>query len=285
MKHSNKVDHRPSLQFYPDDWISDTALALCSLEAQGAWIRLLCHMHRSPERGVLLDAQSMPIDAQGLARLIATNDAQAMQILCELTTRGVASKRDDGAIYNRRMVRESCSENARTMHGRHAASMRWSMPKHGSSSPTPTPAPSPASKKGVATAASAAAEPRFTIPKPIVTVATAFGLNGYCGKLLKDGYEPQRLLAWLLVLARRKPEKPAAWLCGCVKGGKQPAEAYMAEALALLRSRDAEIAAENGQPVPSLAAVLPVAEVRGEPFAQKRNRVLNELKDAEGGGR
>lgn len=126
-------------------------------------------------------------------------------------------------------------------------------------------------------------KPARTIPKPIVTVAKAFGLVGYCGKLLKAGYEPQRLLAWLLLMARRKPDEPAKWLTACIRGGKQPAEAYMSEALALLSARDAEIAAEHGEPAPSFAAVLPVAEVRGESFAARRNRALNALRDAEGG--
>ena len=39
----------PFMQFYPSDWIQDTQVL--SLEAQGAWIKLLCAMWIAPERG------------------------------------------------------------------------------------------------------------------------------------------------------------------------------------------------------------------------------------------
>jgi len=159
MKHSHKTDGRPSLQFYPDDWISDSSLTMCSLEAQGAWIKLLCHMFRSPERGVLLNANGMRIDADGVARLLAVGVQDAERILCELDTAGVYSKRDDGAIYNRRMYRDECARRAKSNAGRHAAKARWAMRKHGSTTPSPSPSPTPKVKNTCSELGKQAAEP------------------------------------------------------------------------------------------------------------------------------
>lgn len=41
----------PFMQFYPADWLQDTSCL--SLEAQGAWMRLICAMWVAPERGKL----------------------------------------------------------------------------------------------------------------------------------------------------------------------------------------------------------------------------------------
>ena len=39
----------PFMQFYPADWLQDTQIL--SLEAQGAWIKILCALHIASERG------------------------------------------------------------------------------------------------------------------------------------------------------------------------------------------------------------------------------------------
>src|SRR5690606_27094568 len=44
---------RPSFQFYPADWISNTKLQLCTFEEQAVWLRLLCLFHDSDEYGIL----------------------------------------------------------------------------------------------------------------------------------------------------------------------------------------------------------------------------------------
>jgi len=44
--------HLPFMQFYPADWIQDTQVL--TLEAQGAWIKILCAMWVAPVRGKLI---------------------------------------------------------------------------------------------------------------------------------------------------------------------------------------------------------------------------------------
>src|SRR3990167_9106892 len=43
------MSHLPFMQFYPADWLQDTQVL--SLEAQGAWIKILCAIHAASERG------------------------------------------------------------------------------------------------------------------------------------------------------------------------------------------------------------------------------------------
>ncbi len=44
---------RPSFQFYPGDWSSNTNLRRCTHEEKGLWLDILCLMHDSQEYGVL----------------------------------------------------------------------------------------------------------------------------------------------------------------------------------------------------------------------------------------
>lgn len=52
-KHRGGVmSKKPSFQFYPGDWLKDTALRLCSPAARGIWMDMLCLLHECPQRGV-----------------------------------------------------------------------------------------------------------------------------------------------------------------------------------------------------------------------------------------
>jgi len=67
---------------------------------------MLCLMHESDERGVLLLAGN-PMPVEALARILNLDEILLNQILSTLIAYGVASRREeDGAIYNRRMVRD-----------------------------------------------------------------------------------------------------------------------------------------------------------------------------------
>jgi hypothetical protein len=43
----------PAFQFYPGDWLKDSALRRCSATARGAWIDILCLMFECDNRGIL----------------------------------------------------------------------------------------------------------------------------------------------------------------------------------------------------------------------------------------
>lgn len=97
---------RPSLQFYPGDWRKDPAVQSLDYFDRGVWIELLCIMHESSERGVLLlNGTPMPVEA--LQNLLGLDNQTTTKTLATLQARGVAKVRQsDGAIYSKRMVED-----------------------------------------------------------------------------------------------------------------------------------------------------------------------------------
>jgi hypothetical protein len=96
----------PALQFYPADWRKDPGVQSLSRHDKSVWFDMLCIMHESDERGVLLLA-GKPMPEEALARILNLDNQEVKQILSTLLTYGVASQRqEDGAIYCRRMVRD-----------------------------------------------------------------------------------------------------------------------------------------------------------------------------------
>jgi hypothetical protein len=107
---------RPSFQFYPGDWLHETALRACSLAARGLWIDMLCFMHQGIPYGHLTlpapkggtkDATNVahcPILPPILARMVGCDAHEAQSLLTELEAAGVFSRTNDAVIYSRRMV-------------------------------------------------------------------------------------------------------------------------------------------------------------------------------------
>lgn len=117
MKKSNKQDGRPAFLFFPNDWLSSPDLNSCSLEAQGLWIKILCIMYQSPERGVLLLSSGKQIDNKMLAKICGVDEQNINKLLIELEDTGVLSRLDNQGIYNRRMYREGQISKTRSEAG------------------------------------------------------------------------------------------------------------------------------------------------------------------------
>lgn len=92
----------PWLKFYPSDWRSDPALRMCSIGARGLWMEMLCVMH---ENGGELSVNGKGLSLKQLATLAGCPDVDAL--IEELEDAGVFSRRDDGTIYSRRMIRDA----------------------------------------------------------------------------------------------------------------------------------------------------------------------------------
>jgi hypothetical protein len=96
----------PDFKFDPGDWIQDTAPL--SLAARGAWIDILCALHRSSTRG------TMTLPLIGWARLLRSTVDQAKAVMEELIGLRICDSNapcnaiNDGdvTLVNRRMVRE-----------------------------------------------------------------------------------------------------------------------------------------------------------------------------------
>jgi hypothetical protein len=99
------------MQFYPGDWMKDPNLRRCSHAAKGVWIDILCLMWESEERGVLVTSQRAWSDEE-IALAVGGDNATTLACLAELTLKGVANRRQDGALYSKRMVRD---EHKRTL--------------------------------------------------------------------------------------------------------------------------------------------------------------------------
>jgi uncharacterized phage protein (TIGR02220 family) len=94
----------PALQFYPADWRKDLAVQALGYHDRGVWFEMLCLMHESSERGVLLlNGAPMPDDL--IARLLGLDNQTFNQTVSNLLTYGVAKRREqDDAIFSKRMV-------------------------------------------------------------------------------------------------------------------------------------------------------------------------------------
>lgn len=104
-------------KFYWADWQSDPKLKLCSLAAQGLWMRMLCIAADAKTVGyVTVDGK--PMGAEEIA-IIAGQPAKAVKpLLDELERRGVFSRSGKGVIYCRRMVVDQKKARAARKNGK-----------------------------------------------------------------------------------------------------------------------------------------------------------------------
>jgi len=147
---SYKEDHRPSFQFYPDDWLSESSLKLCSLEAKGLWIEMLMIMFNAGKRGALT-VNGVQIRSKELAKLVGEKEETVSSLLKEMEAYNVFTKLDNDLIINRRMYyqaeRTKQIHEARVRAGRKGGSSKRGSKKvakqaaptsSASSTPTPT---------------------------------------------------------------------------------------------------------------------------------------------------
>jgi len=93
-------------KFYWSDWSNDPALRLCSLAAQGLWMRCLCIAAESQPIGYVT-VNGTALNASDLAILAGSNEAEVSNLLGELERKGVFSRDASGRIYSRRIVRDA----------------------------------------------------------------------------------------------------------------------------------------------------------------------------------
>ncbi len=96
----------PWSKFYWSDWENDPALRVCSLDAQGLWMRLLCIAARSNPTGFIVIA-GRPCSSTDLSLLTGVPEKEIERLLDELSRNGVFSRDVKGRIFCRRMVRDT----------------------------------------------------------------------------------------------------------------------------------------------------------------------------------
>lgn len=97
---------QPWMKFYPSDWRADPALRMCSLAARGLWMEMLALCHEGSPYGHLA-VNGRQVTAAQLAVLVGAQEPDVAGLLAELDEAGVFSRRRDGTIYSRRMVRDA----------------------------------------------------------------------------------------------------------------------------------------------------------------------------------
>lgn len=101
------TNHRkdPWFKFWPSAWQSDEALRVCSLEARGLWLEMLCLMHKADPRGRLL-INGKPVTEAQLAAVAGVDLQTVKRAFSELSEAGVFSVRKSGVVVSRRIEKE-----------------------------------------------------------------------------------------------------------------------------------------------------------------------------------
>ncbi len=96
----------PFLKFFPDEYLSDEKLRLCSSAARGLWTDIICLMHKSVRRGYLQQSSGKPYSLEQIARINGHPTDEVSQWLQELIDAGAFSANDTMVLFSRRMVKE-----------------------------------------------------------------------------------------------------------------------------------------------------------------------------------
>lgn len=108
---------RPSFQFYPADWLRDTALRSCSTGARGLWIDMICFMHEGNPYGHLKVGNKVILPTN-LASMVGATLEDVEGWLEELYQAGVFELGEGGEIFSKRMVRDETLRNKRAEGGK-----------------------------------------------------------------------------------------------------------------------------------------------------------------------
>jgi hypothetical protein len=106
-KKSKGAAKLPFLKFYAQSWFGDRNLRLCSAAARGVWIDLLLVMHQDGKPYGHLAKDGVAMDLYDLAETCRVTVDGLREILEELERREVFSRRANGVIFSRKLVRDA----------------------------------------------------------------------------------------------------------------------------------------------------------------------------------
>lgn len=217
----------PWSKFFWSDWEADQGLRLCSLSAQGLWMRILCVCARHEPKGYLaINGNPLAVDA--IARLAGVAETEAGTLLDELERNGVFSRNRAGCIYSRRMVRdEKRSQEGRKHKKRGLSQATENTEENPAPSRGPSRGPSPhipearsQKKENTSSSPPSAAFERFwaVYPKKVEkrTAQAKFSAA------VKGGVDPERIISAASAYAKSPSvaggfvKHPTTWLnAGC----------------------------------------------------------------------
>lgn len=100
-----KSEKLPALHFYPGDWWKDAGVQSLDHFHKGIWFEMLLLMFDSHERGVLL-LNGKQMSSKSLSKLLAVDEVLLEAAIKLLLETGVCYQREDGALFNKRMVED-----------------------------------------------------------------------------------------------------------------------------------------------------------------------------------
>ncbi|MBU0599134.1 hypothetical protein KKF61_09205 [Patescibacteria group bacterium] len=108
----------PFMKFYTGDWLKDPGVQSLDWADQGRWIRLLCFMWESEERGKLV-LNGEPMTEEVIGRLMGEDKGTLKATLERLLNAKVLRREDKTEIYfNARMVRDEEKNKTAQEHGK-----------------------------------------------------------------------------------------------------------------------------------------------------------------------
>jgi hypothetical protein len=113
----------PAFQFYPEDWLSNTKLAVCPVAAHGLLINMMCYMHQSEKYGYLLINGVKP-DHKTIIKLLRMNHRSFIHNLSILLENGVIKQDDEGVYFCRRMIDDQHLRDIRRASGSKGGTQR-----------------------------------------------------------------------------------------------------------------------------------------------------------------
>jgi len=103
----------PYMPFYVGDWLKCPEVRALPPDYRGLWFDLLCYMWESSERGVMINPNGRPYTDDEIIRMVGLDNQNTNIWLTRLLTDGVCYRRDDGAIFSKRMVRDEKTRQIR----------------------------------------------------------------------------------------------------------------------------------------------------------------------------
>lgn len=103
-KTEKKID-LPAMPFYVGDWLKCPEVRALPPDLRALWFDLICFMWQSTERGVMVKPSGTPYSDSEIIRMVGLDNQNQATWLTTLIDNGVCSRREDGAIYSRFMLR------------------------------------------------------------------------------------------------------------------------------------------------------------------------------------
>lgn len=114
----SKAAKQPFLKAYAQSWFGDTVLRTCSVAARGLWWELCLLMHDQGDPYGHLAVKGEPMPDADVAAICNVPLREYRKLLKELDRREVFSRKANGVIYSRKLVRDAKSRDKAATHGR-----------------------------------------------------------------------------------------------------------------------------------------------------------------------